>query len=61
MLMDLLGLHDDLGHHSTVFMIQNVAMVDKRACDIRVAEIHADSDIWERPAAEPGRNNNRIH
>src|ERR1700678_2383 len=35
------GQHLDSSHHSPVLMFENVAVVDERADDVRVAKIHA--------------------
>src|SRR6478736_9155789 len=34
----------NLGHHATVFVIQNVAVIDERSGNVRIAEVHAHGD-----------------
>ena len=47
-------------HHAAVFVLQDVAVIDKRADDARIAEIHAQSCAWIGPAAAPIGQVNRV-
>ena len=53
-------IHLDLGHHATILMVENVAVVDKCPGNIRIAEIQAASDTRVRAAARPGRDGETI-
>jgi hypothetical protein len=46
-------------HHATIFMRQDVAMIDKIA-DVRTAKIHADRHARIRTGARPVRDLNRV-
>ncbi len=36
------GIHLDLGHHAAIFVVEDVAVIDKRTRNFGIAEIHAD-------------------
>ena len=50
----------NLGHHAVVFMEQNVAMIDKTAGDVRVAEIHTQSYVVVGALTTPERDIDRV-
>ena len=47
-------------HHAGIFVLQNVAVINERADNIRIAEIHAHFHAWIRSAAAPVRQIDRV-